>query len=134
MAVISGYPAEGVTVVDKEGKDTELYFKENTGIVSAFGIEGAISLIEANPIGLAAVDPKVPHQVSQRWAVDFIHIQPGHHAMNGHCSISGCCAIASSRSWLRVTLDSTMKAVSSKGPIWLTQSSGPLSDRAPNRS
>ena len=54
MAVISGYPAEGVTVVDKEGKDTELYFKENTGIVSAFGIEGAISLIKAKPIGLAA--------------------------------------------------------------------------------
>ena len=41
-------------MVDQEGKDTELYVRENPGIVSAFGIEGAISLIEANPIGLAA--------------------------------------------------------------------------------
>ncbi len=54
MAVISGYRAIGAPVVDQEGKDTELYVRENPGIVSAFGIEGAISLIEANPIGLAA--------------------------------------------------------------------------------
>ena len=54
VAVISGYPAKGAPVVDQEGKDTELYFRENPGIVSAFGIEGAISLIKANPIGLAA--------------------------------------------------------------------------------
>ena len=67
-------------------------------------------------VGAAVVDPKVPHQVDQRWAVDFIHIQPGPPAMNGHCSISGYGASASSRSWLRATLDSTMKAGSSKGP------------------
>ena len=54
VAVISGYRVIGAPVVDQEGKDTELYFRENPGIVGAFGIEGAISLIEANPIGLAA--------------------------------------------------------------------------------
>ena len=64
---------------------------------------------------------------------DQVVLATDHHAVNHHYSFSGYRAIASSRSWLRATLDSVMKAGSSKGPTALTKSLVPMPDREPNR-
>ncbi len=47
--------------------------------------------------------------------------------------LSFYCEVASSRSRLRATLDSMMKAGSSRAPTDLTKSLVPMSDREPNR-
>ena len=55
--IVSGYRLQGQPVYDQEGHQIGLS-SENSGIVLAYGIQGALDLIEANPIGHElAADP-----------------------------------------------------------------------------
>ena len=48
--IVSGYRLSGQPVYDQQGRQIGLS-SENSGIVLAYGIQGALDLIEANPIG-----------------------------------------------------------------------------------
>ena len=48
--IVSGYRLSDQPVYDHQGRQIGLS-SENSGIVLAYGIQGALDLIEANPIG-----------------------------------------------------------------------------------
>jgi S1-C subfamily serine protease len=50
-AIISGYSTEMINA-QHQNKDLDIQIKTNTGIIISHGIEAAIELINANPIGL----------------------------------------------------------------------------------
>ena len=51
-AVVSAYRSARVPVRDHEDRDTEFHFRENAGIVVAYDVNEAVTLIRSNPIGL----------------------------------------------------------------------------------
>ena len=56
-AVVSGYRWARAPIRDQDNRDTEFFLRENTGIVVAYDVNEAVTLIRANPTALAA-DPK----------------------------------------------------------------------------
>ena len=50
IGVVSGYRADSIPVLHK-GKETELIYQYNTGLVIAYKINLALELINENPIG-----------------------------------------------------------------------------------
>ena len=52
-AVVSGYRWASAPVRDHEDRDTNFHLRENTGIVVAFDVREAVTLIRGNPIGVA---------------------------------------------------------------------------------
>ena len=52
-AVVSGYRGQAEPVVDEGGQETQFRYTSNTGIIHAYDVNEAISLIRANPKGLS---------------------------------------------------------------------------------
>ena len=55
-AIVSKYKIEDEPVLNKDGEETGMIVKYNTGFLIAYSIQHALDLIEANPVGLPVAD------------------------------------------------------------------------------